>query len=574
LIPHATIEGGLVSLKIGGKIYPIRGIYLIFLLAVVLRFFGYQGLSGGDELGYLDPIRDLATGHYILTPGPYFNRWGLLLPESFLYYLFGPRFGALITYPFLLSLLHLYLTYRLGRETTGKESTGLLAALILATLPEHVDHSTSLLTDLPLGVFITLSFWLFFRANNPDQPRPPIYFFLSGFSWGLAYLCKETAVLVIPVYLVFLGWNFWKRSRRITPGLAWGLGCLVLPLAEGFYYYFVYDDPLLRYTGVELQHNLGLTLPYWTANPDLLWKRLFLDLFESLMTRFEDTVLLFPLAGAATAWVFFTRDRNFVRMAVWLWIYLLTLNFSSTSLTYYHPLFIHVRYFFPVFTPAAILCTGFLAALRRGFRDRIISPPVWKGAGTLLSVALLGALFRDVLFQFLFLALVMILFWTLHRLRRGQQGPRRLAWLPPAMLVVQSGMVIVVLLKPHPVRPFPRLDAQVLALIQKNGPFLLYSDPLSIKTFEFLDQYQHPERFVDYYPLSLDQLGPGYLWRQDHRLKLIAKHHVPPPPYILSPPPAWQPLFTKSDKKEQYILYWIPSSGRKNLPADDKARLP
>jgi 4-amino-4-deoxy-L-arabinose transferase-like glycosyltransferase len=532
-----------------------RGIYLILLLALVLSLVEYKGVRGGDDLCYVTHAREMALGTYQVTAHPFWNRVGLLFPEAALYHWFGPRAFPLTFYPLLMGLGLVYLTYLLGRLATGKEPPALLAAALVATLPCAVEQSTSILSDLPSAFFITLSLLLTLYSSEWTGRRRRWGLFFAGLSLGWAYLCKEQAVIILPVFLVLFFREVKRDRRRVWTWSALALGGMIFPVLEALFYYSAVGDPFFRYTGVDTSHNVT---PWYVreviANGEL-GKRLTLDLLNRMVTRYREFGVFFPLAGAGTVWAIFAPEVRARLLAVWLWLFLLSFNFISTSVTEYLPLLVVSRYLLPAVPPAAVLVAGLFIGMGDDLRQGSVSGPVWKGAWALLLVAVFAAIYQSILFQFLFVAFSALIVWPLLRLRSGKDpGP---GWrrAPAVLLSFQLLMIVFVFLTPHPVRPFSRLDARVLRETREDPDLPIYTDPHSVAMLTFLDGYRRPERFVDFYTLKNQAPTRGYLWRQDHFIGLINRDNITSPSFVSSPAPGWRVIFKKSYQDEKYILY-------------------
>ncbi len=548
-----------LRLRISGRDYGIAWIWLVLLAAAALRLLSYQGLRGADDINYLWHAREIALGTYQLHAHPFMNRYGLLLPEALLYLVFGARMWALTLYPFGLGLVLVYLTCRLGLRLTGKEPVGLLAALLVAALPIAVDESTNIVTDLPSAVFITLSLLLVFSAADLAGRRRKLYLFLSGLSLGWAYLCKEQTVVVFPVFAVFFMGEAVKDWRKAWSWWALALGAVIIPSIESLYYYHAAGNALLRYTGVDTSCNVAPWYAREVIAQGLLARRLYLDLIQGLLTRVREFGNFFPLAAAGTAWAFTTEDKRPRLVAVWLWLYLLCFNFISTSVTEYLPLLVVPRYLLPAVAPAAVLAGGLLYEMMVAVRTMTVSRAAWAGSVALLAAAMITVGFQQILHQFIFLALSALAFTAVALGRRGAaRGAPGRGWkaAPVALLVWQLIMIVYVLLTPHPVRPFTRMDAKVLKIVNQEPGLPVYADQNSVMIFQFLDRFSRPDRFLDYSGLK-EAPAHGFLWKQDHRIALLKKNGVSVPDFVLHPDAGWKIIMKRSFKDEDYILYKI-----------------
>src|SRR5512143_2288156 len=121
----------------------------------------------------------------------------------------------------LLGLGTVLVTYELGRRMFGSRA-GLLGGAVLATSPEFIILSRSVVHDISLAFFITLSFAFFFIAFSTSNRRKPTLFLFYA-SLGLAVLAKGPIGLLLPglaigLFLLARGrLNFLKEMS-----LGWG----------------------------------------------------------------------------------------------------------------------------------------------------------------------------------------------------------------------------------------------------------------------------------------------------------------------------------------------------------------
>lgn len=118
------------------------------------------------------------------------------------------------------------LTYALGARLYGRRA-GLFAAALLAVMPYHVIVSRQVLLDGPQVFFTTLV--LYCLARYTLTPKR-IWILAFAASLGLAFLTKETSVLVLGSAITYLALNRQVRVRFLDL-VAGGLLFLILAVA-------------------------------------------------------------------------------------------------------------------------------------------------------------------------------------------------------------------------------------------------------------------------------------------------------------------------------------------------------
>lgn len=325
-----------------------------FLFGILL---GSRPLSVPDEGRYVEISREMAvTGDY-LTPRlngvKYFEKPVLFYwLEAFSIRLFGLGEFTLRLWPALFALFGCLAVYGAGRRLYGR-TTGLFAAVVLATSGLYYALSRAIILDMPLSVLLTIALLLFLvGTHEPAGTRRR--FFLWGFYAfaALAVLTKGLIGLLIPgmvigAWIVLLG--EWRLLRSIY--LPSGLALFLLIAApwhilaaranpEFFNFYFVHEHFLRYLTTVHDRYR-----PAWYFIPVLL-----AGLFP--WSPFLAQAIHFSMPGS---W----RERKEHRDALFLilWASLVFLFFSASGSKL-------APYILPVFPPLALLLGRYLAAAR------------------------------------------------------------------------------------------------------------------------------------------------------------------------------------------------------------------
>lgn len=226
--------------------YLNEKVMLVVILAVaaILRFYDLPRLPNGlywDEMdvgyqaySFLQTGRDY-YGNFLPIHFHSFADWRVPL----LIYATIPSVALLGLTPLAVRLpvavfgiLSIWLLYLVARELTGKKRVAMLAALVLALSPWHIQYSrmtfesTLLLSTFLLGIFG------FFRGL-----RNPKWLVVSAAGFGLAPWSYNTAKLFIPLILLVLAFIFRKellsinRKRLLTAIFIFAL--IVAPLFFG-----------------------------------------------------------------------------------------------------------------------------------------------------------------------------------------------------------------------------------------------------------------------------------------------------------------------------------------------------
>ena len=200
----------------------ILAVSALMLLAVALRALAYSGFFGSDEVTYTEYGFKLLQGDWTVDPYVGANRYGINLPVALFGLLFGQNeFGAAF-WSLACSVAEVgLLTWAAMRWFSLR--TGIVAGVLLATLPIHVAYAGRLLADAPQALCISASFVLFFEGERRGSARA---FFFAGVVAGLVFWIKQVTLFYL---LVFLPYPL--LFRRFDLKWAWMLLGLALTIA-------------------------------------------------------------------------------------------------------------------------------------------------------------------------------------------------------------------------------------------------------------------------------------------------------------------------------------------------------
>ncbi len=216
-----------------------RTLLAVLAAAVLVRWLGYTGFFGSDEVTYIASAFRVLDGDW--TVGDYVgaNRLGVNLPmAAFAAVLGRNEFGA-AAYSLLCSLGEVLLVTWITWRMAGRRAA-LCAGLLMATLPTHVHFAGRIMADAPLSLTITAAFVLFYDA---ERRRWSTGFFLAGVCAGLSFTIKPVTLFVFGVLLAYplLVRRFDARWLWMVAGLAAAMvasGLLYLALTGRFWYVF------------------------------------------------------------------------------------------------------------------------------------------------------------------------------------------------------------------------------------------------------------------------------------------------------------------------------------------------
>jgi 4-amino-4-deoxy-L-arabinose transferase-like glycosyltransferase len=274
-----------------------------------------------------------------------------------LYHYWPIRIARLITV--VMSVLTVFLCYLAGREITGKQSTGLLAAGFVALLPQFAFRGMNVSNDSLVTTLSALSLYLILCIVK------------RGFDWktgvsaaffiGLAFLTKISAIfLPFPLAIALLAKNdpWLERIKKFT--FFFVSLCVVAPWV--IRNQMLYGDPFASQQMLIAVANLvdvkPLNSPYFvTTFPDLLFKS-FVGIFGLMNIYLPNWIysiftMLFLFAVSGYVLGLINRRISLLVTIILFMIFLLNLFIViRINLTFTQP---QGRYLFPALPAVALI---------------------------------------------------------------------------------------------------------------------------------------------------------------------------------------------------------------------------
>lgn len=311
---------------------------LALVLETIIFVVGQGDFVASDPLWYADLAHRISVNPSDVfgapSNHPFEMRVGLTLPLALIFKLFGV---SVLTsdLPGLFAALGVLLV---GYAAAPTPRAKLLALLFGVASTALVRYSSMLNIDLPCATLMACSvLWL----SRSDRERGPWWVAAAVVAWFAAFLVKESAVWLAPIWVYAVVRDVrasgWRRALRIyAPGVIVGTGLAVGYLAACA---AVWGDPFARFGGIDqLVDDHDWTL---RGQPAAAWFHRLTWKPAGLLIRLFAATLV-PVIAAP--WLVKGRDR------IWLvstGIIVGLFWFGSTSLTAYAPLPLSPRMLLP-----------------------------------------------------------------------------------------------------------------------------------------------------------------------------------------------------------------------------------
>ena len=321
------------------------------ILIVVHIIFTFSGFYGSDDINYARYAADIAlngvpgipaTNHFQL-------RWSTIYSTAFFYRIFGINAFTSTLSSALSFILCGFILYKI--LVNQKTVVYLLSMTLFFFAHSIIFYMHRLLPD---SVMCLAVLWMYYsyRTFSHDSKKPLLY----GVSFSVAFLfgivTKETIVIVLPLYLILLSIDLFKK--RHIQFWKYGIGFSVLLVSLYLLFFKITtNDFLFRYHLLQSKGYQNIcsfdSLPFIYTLQRIgyeLWKAMLLN---------GDFLVLLPAIGAALYKNKLTgRGINKVDILSFI-ILLVCTNFMTISFTHYVPLCHDPRHFIFLFPFAAVL---------------------------------------------------------------------------------------------------------------------------------------------------------------------------------------------------------------------------
>jgi 4-amino-4-deoxy-L-arabinose transferase-like glycosyltransferase len=353
-------------------------------VAALLDFLFYTGFFASDDASYLKAARQIAQ---LGTDVPGFHwrdsiattRLGITVPDGLAYWLTGGSIAAIAWFHTTYHLALVLLAYAIGREVSDVRDVraGLIAAALVATSPVLYLFAGAVLPDKATAGWLAVLLLLLLRARRagPLSLRESARRYLAaGFVLGVAYGCKETAlIMAVPCAAIIIANAPRLRSTVwIRDGAFLAAGLIAFVLLEALLLRWFTHEWLSRVGAVQDSGDiLAQRMSKQGTDPlsrfHYLWKRELSHLLPVTGLLLTAAALAFPLM----------RRRN-LALLVFFWWPVLYMTIGTTNFSEYRPSSIQNRYYAIAVVPAAVIAAIVLGVLLDRWEAWAKRPP-WAG---------------------------------------------------------------------------------------------------------------------------------------------------------------------------------------------------
>ncbi len=293
----------------------------VLMLATIMRLMFFNGIFGSDDLVYLGRAVQISEGSWSSANYIGSLRYGFNIPAGFFTYLFGVNLFAANLWSLLCSLGEIATIYWFALNVWDRRAA-LYSSLILVCMPLHIAVSSRIHADPIASFFLTLSFFLFFVA---EQQRRPLLYFVTGLAMGLVFWTKEVLLIALFVFALYplLARRFDLRWLYIVGG---GLTML---FAHFLLMFVIAGDPLhlFKITTIQIDRKL-----IHSNSEDQVWYYfwyLFVDIKHTWLAPFLAAITI--IAVIRRRFLSVNIDTGIAYVVFWLISLIAVLSFTLIS---------------------------------------------------------------------------------------------------------------------------------------------------------------------------------------------------------------------------------------------------
>ena len=218
---------------------------IFFIIALhILAWFALKPVwPFSDDYCYAYHAHNLLEGHLNLTYNQFQNRFGVYVPTSFFFYLFGINPYSVALWPLIISCFTIVIVF-LFVNKIADTTIALLSVFLISINTIQINYSAAIFPDLIVSFYCIGAILLLYYGRQTKNQKI-IYPLLLNLFLLIGFLTKETIVLIFPFLLIVFCYDLFKKENILfwKRALVFGLCSAALLLLM---YYCITGDALFR----------------------------------------------------------------------------------------------------------------------------------------------------------------------------------------------------------------------------------------------------------------------------------------------------------------------------------------
>ncbi len=350
--------------------------YLVLVFAAVYRLLFFSGHVFSDDSYYVELARLIFTDQYSNYVGYPINilRYIPNLFTGSLFYLFGESEFVSVLLPFVLSLISIFITWKIA-GILFDETTALTAAIIHSLFPVDVIFATIYFLDPLYSTVVYASVFLLLDYNRAGSKYKIIF---AGLLLYVAFNIKSMAIIPISA-IGLIGWYLLVSRKKegkfiIAAILVLGVSLFI----ESWVYYLLKDNLFYRQFLTNANYAM-VSYDFFPANiVDYQSKTFLMQVLEQWGNNFRflfvrRLYLFFPLLALVITMVRYKKENNRLLYNYFI-IIVIALIFFSTSAINYQPVSLKFSWYpVAIFLPAFLIIAQVIAKFSSNVKLAVLS---------------------------------------------------------------------------------------------------------------------------------------------------------------------------------------------------------
>ncbi len=224
-------------------------LYFILVFQILFWLFLKPVWPFSDDYLYAHNAFKLIDGSLQVTANEFSNRFGIYVPTSVFFFLFGVSPFSVALWSLIINLALTILVYFIVSKLISYK-VAIVASLLLSTNVLLIAYSAVLFPDIFIAFYTVSIVLLCFYARS--EGKSWIAFVIASF-FLFGIFTKETIFFVVPLFLGLFIYDIWnKKNPHFWRNLIIGISISFLLFL--FFYYLLTGDPFFRIKNILFHH--------------------------------------------------------------------------------------------------------------------------------------------------------------------------------------------------------------------------------------------------------------------------------------------------------------------------------
>jgi hypothetical protein len=343
----------------------IRIFILLFIFEFVIAFYflAFEGLLMSDDFTYSYYGYQFLQGNLKPDNDIFIHRFGVFIPLSIIYFIFGINDITTTIWPLLAFLLTGWLVYKYFPDS--EKSSGIYALIFSMLSFYPLFFSNKLFPDVIVSFFCIASAYI---VSNRSEGRSILFPLLFSICIFIGFLTKETIIYILPFYMLIVIHDLIKKKKYFFWCVA-SFSLLTFALLYFIIYKYYTGDFFYRFNVIQEGHYVSGHSYYDKPFIDMLKRITYEPLLFFISTEFIIPIVFALPVIFSIKWKSLNElDNRDSYWTIFFIVLILMFWFGSTSYKFYNPISLNGRMYIITVPVLAILVGLSLPKIERNLR--------------------------------------------------------------------------------------------------------------------------------------------------------------------------------------------------------------